>query len=54
MHTQIQLTLMIQGGLSVPIGYEFPDKFEITMKYNNKQVATKILPSVLKTVSSDV
>jgi hypothetical protein len=40
------------GGLNVPIGYEFPDKFEITMKYNNNNVATKILPSVLKTVST--
>jgi hypothetical protein len=41
-----------EGGLNVPIGYEFPDKFEITMKYNNNNVATKILPSVLKTVST--
>ena len=41
-----------EGGLNVPVGYEFPDKFEISMKYNNNQVATKILPSVLKSVST--
>tara|TARA_R110000868_G_scaffold97379_2_gene267652 strand:- start:1398 stop:2456 length:1059 start_codon:yes stop_codon:yes gene_type:complete len=38
------------GGFSVPIGYEFPDKFEITMTYNNKQVGLKFLPSVLRNI----
>lgn len=37
------------GGLNVPIGYEFPNKFEITMRYNNQQVGVKILHSVLRT-----
>jgi hypothetical protein len=37
-------------GLDVPIGYEFPNKFQITMKYNNNDVGLKILPSVLRSV----
>lgn len=40
------------GGLNVPIGYEFPNKFEITMRYNNQQVGVKILHSVLRTFQS--
>ena len=42
------------AGLNVPIGYEFPDKFEITMRYNNETVAVKILPSVLRTVQTSL
>jgi hypothetical protein len=42
------------AGLNVPIGYEFPDKFEITMRYNNEPVAVKILPSVLRTVQTSL
>jgi hypothetical protein len=38
----------VAGGLNVPIGYEFPDKFEITLRYNGYDVATKILPSSLR------
>jgi hypothetical protein len=41
-------------GLNVPIGYEFPDKFEITMRYNNEPVAVKILPSVLRSISTSL
>jgi len=41
-------------GLNVPIGYEFPDKFEITMRYNNEPVAVKILPSVLRTIQTSL
>ena len=36
------------GGLNVPIGYKFPDKFDITMRYNDQPVGTKILTSVLR------
>jgi|TARA_B110000259_G_scaffold178342_1_gene216562 hypothetical protein len=35
-------------GLNVPIGYKFPDKFDITMRYNDQPVGTKILTSVLR------
>lgn len=42
------------SGLNVPIGYEFPDKFEITMRYNNEPVAVKILPSVLRTIQTSI
>lgn len=37
-------------GLNVPIGYEFPDKFQIEMRYNGQQVGIKILNSVLRSV----
>lgn len=37
-------------GINVPIGYEFPDKFLITMSYNSREVGLKILPSVLRGV----
>ena len=36
------------GDLNVPIGYKFPDKFDITMRYNDQPVGTKILTSVLR------
>lgn len=39
-------------GLSVPIGYEFPDKFQIEMRYNGEQVGIRILNSVLKQVQT--
>jgi hypothetical protein len=39
-----------EAGLDVPIGYEFPDKFEIRMSYNGHQAGLKILPSVLRSV----
>jgi hypothetical protein len=32
------------------IGYNFPNLFDIQMKYNNQQVATKIKPSYLRNV----
>jgi hypothetical protein len=35
-------------GLNVPIGYEFPDKFQIEMRYNGEQVGLRILNSVLR------
>jgi hypothetical protein len=39
------------NGLNVPIGYEFPDKFQIEMRYADKQVGTRILNSVLRSVA---
>lgn len=36
------------GGTAVSLGYKFPNKFEIKMKYKNNQVATKILPAFLE------
>lgn len=36
------------GGIDV--GYEFPNKFDIRLKYKNTEVATKILPSFLEKV----
>tara|TARA_R100001377_G_C3186979_1_gene108969 strand:+ start:360 stop:1331 length:972 start_codon:yes stop_codon:yes gene_type:complete len=41
-------TINIPGGLNVPVGYEFPNKFEIVIDYNNTQVGTRILPSFLR------
>jgi hypothetical protein len=38
------------NGLNVPIGYEFPDKFQIEMRYADKQVGFKLLNSVLRSV----
>jgi hypothetical protein len=38
------------NGLNVPIGYEFPDKFQIEMRYDGKPVGVKILNSVLRSV----
>ncbi len=38
----------VEDGLNVPIGYKFPDKFDITMRYNDQPVGTKILTSVLR------
>jgi hypothetical protein len=38
------------NGLDVPIGYEFPDKFQIEMRYADKQVGFKLLNSVLRSV----
>lgn len=38
------------NGLNVPIGYEFPDKFQIEMRYDGKQVGSKLLNSVLRSV----
>lgn len=40
------------GGLDVPIGYEFPDKFQIEMRYNGQQVGVRILNSVLRSVQT--
>lgn len=40
--------------IPVPVGYEFPDKFEITMTYKGKQVGVKILPSVLTSVQTNL
>lgn len=37
------------GGLTV--GYKFPARFQIDMKYNDTRVATRILPSYLRDVS---
>ena len=37
-------------GLNVPIGYEFPDKFQIEMRYNNNNIGLQILPSILRAV----
>lgn len=41
-------TINVPGGLNVPVGYEFPNKFEIVIDYNNTQVGTRILPSFLR------
>ena len=41
-------TINIPGGLAVPVGYEFPNKFEIIIDYNNTRVGTRILPSFLR------
>lgn len=40
-------------GLNVPIGYEFPDKFQIEMRYNGEQVGVRILNSVLRSVQTN-
>lgn len=40
------------GGLDVPIGYEFPDKFQIEMRYNGQPVGVRILNSVLRSVQT--
>lgn len=34
----------------VDVGFEFPNKFDIRLKYNQTEVATKILPSFLEKV----
>lgn len=36
------------AGTAVSLGYKFPNKFEIKLKYKNNQVATKILPAFLE------
>jgi hypothetical protein len=36
----------------VPLGYKFPNKFLIQMYYNEKQVATKILPCYLQSMQT--
>jgi hypothetical protein len=41
----------IAGGL--PIGYRYPNKFAIEMFYDNKPVATKILPSFLQNFTTN-
>lgn len=38
--------------LNVPIGYEFPDKFQIEMRYNGERVGVRILNSVLRSVQT--
>jgi len=40
-------------GLNVPIGYDFPDKFQIEMRYNGEQVGVRILNSVLRSVQTN-
>lgn len=35
------------GGISIPIGYKFPNQFIITIKHNEREIAHKILPSYL-------
>lgn len=40
-------------GLNVPIGYDFPDKFQIEMRYNGEQVGVRILNSVLRDVQTN-
>lgn len=40
-------------GLNVPIGYEFPDKFQIEMRYNGEQVGLRILNSVLRSFQTN-
>lgn len=40
--------------IPVPIGYEFPDKFQITMQYRGRQVGVKILNSVLRGVQTNL
>jgi hypothetical protein len=41
------------NGLNVPIGYEFPDKFQIEMLYNGQQVGLRILNSVLRSFQTN-
>lgn len=41
------------NGVDVPIGYEFPDKFQIEMRYNGEQVGVRILNSVLRSVQTN-
>lgn len=36
------------AGTAVSLGYKFPNKFEIKLKYKNNEVATRILPSFLE------
>ena len=38
---------------SLPVGYKFPNKFAIKMKYGNKDVATQLLPCYLQTMSTN-
>lgn len=40
--------LDIPAGTAVSLGYKFPNKFEIKLKYKNNEVATKILPAFLE------
>ena len=40
-------------GLNIPIGYEFPDKFQIEMRYNGQQAGIRILNSVLRSVQTN-
>ena len=40
-------------GLNIPIGYEFPDKFQIEMRYNGQQAGIRILNSVLRQVQTN-
>ena len=40
-------------GLNIPIGYEFPDKFQIEMRYNGQQAGIRILNSVLRGVQTN-
>lgn len=40
-------------GINVPIGYEFPDKFQIEMTYNGQQVGVRILNTVLRQVQTN-
>jgi hypothetical protein len=34
----------------IPVGYRYPKKFEIELRYNGQRIATKILPCFLETV----
>jgi hypothetical protein len=40
-------------GLNVPIGYEFPDKFQIELLYNGQRVGLRILNSVLRSFQTN-
>lgn len=41
------------NGINVPIGYEFPDKFQIEMSYNGQRAGVRILNSVLRQVQTN-
>ena len=36
----------------IPAGYKFPHVFTIDLKYKDKNIATKILPSYIKTFNA--
>jgi len=42
-------TISFQG---IPVGYKFPNQFDIQVRYKNKQIATKFLPCYLTSFSA--
>ena len=50
--TEMYPTQIVAGDTGVAVGYEFPNKFEITLKHNGKQIpGTEMLPCYLRGVN---